>query len=165
MRVGISRWFRAHWRPLLVHSLILSGFLLLCIFVSDSLFARFETIDGESKLRNVLLPAESESILYCIDGLQGGTYITEIRGWAFIDGQNSQNGQVYIVLKSDDNSYVFDTMRQTKAYNGPVVVSYSGFVCNIPLAKISGGEYVIGIYIKGGGIEALQYTDRVLVKS
>lgn len=164
MRVTIVKWLRAHWKPLLVHSLILSGFLFFCIFLTDSLFARFDTIDGQSRLQNVLLPAETGGISLQIDGVEAGTYITEVWGWALIDGQSSENNQDCIVLKSDDKCYVFDTMKQTKAYCGPVVVSYSGFVCNLPWSKISSGQYVLGIFITNGDIQALQYTDRVLVK-
>jgi hypothetical protein len=165
MRVRIVKWLRAHWKPLLVHTFVLSGFLFFCIFLSDSLFARFETIDGESKLQDISLPAETGGISLQIDRVEAGAYITEVWGWALIDGQSSENSEVYIVLKSDDKCYVFDTMKQTKAYSGPVVVSYSGFVCNIPSTKISSGQHVIGIFITSGDIQALQYTDRVLVKS
>ena len=44
-------------------------------------------------------------------------------------------------------------------------VEYSGFTTIIPARKISNGEYAVGIYIRGGDIEALQYTDKEIVKS
>jgi hypothetical protein len=166
MSLTMGKWLKAHWKAVLVHSLILSGFLFFCIFLSDSLFGRFEPIAGESELQGVSLPAVTEGMLYHVDGLRGGAYIAEVWGWAYIDGQSSDNSQVYLVLKSGDKCYVFDTMTLLKAYNDLTIVSYrSGFVCNIPSSQISSGEYVLGIYIKKGDTQALQYTDMVLVKS
>ena len=44
-------------------------------------------------------------------------------------------------------------------------LDYSGFVALIPARKIDNGEYIVGIYITKGDIEALQYTDRAITKS
>jgi len=46
-----------------------------------------------------------------------------------------------------------------------VNVEYSGFTTIIPARKISNGEYTVGIYIRGGDIEALQYINKEIVKS
>jgi len=46
-----------------------------------------------------------------------------------------------------------------------VNVEYSGFTTIIPASKINNGEYTVGIYIRGGDIEALQYIDKEIVKS
>ena len=44
-------------------------------------------------------------------------------------------------------------------------LDYSGFVALIPARKIANGEYVIGIYIRKGDIEALIYADKAVIKS
>jgi hypothetical protein len=171
MRARMGKWLRSHWKALLVHSLVLSGFLLFRIFLSDPLFGRFEAVDGESKLQNISLPTESESMRIGIDDMKVGTYVAEVHGWAFIDGQSSENSQIYIVLKSDHKYYAFDTMTQlrpsvTSVYDSSNVnLDLSGFACYIPLREISSGEYLLGIYVKNGDIGAFQTTDRVLVKS
>jgi hypothetical protein len=153
---------RARWKPLLVHILILSGFLLFIIFLSPPLFDRFESIDGESKLQSVSLPAETECISYCILAVHGGTDVMEIQGWAFVDDQSFETGQLCVVLKSDRKCYVIDTMTLRWDNDDPWP---PGFVCNIPSGKISSGEYHLGIYIKKGDTEAFQCTDTVLVKA
>ena len=53
------------------------------------------------------------NMCFSIDSVQevikGEKGFTEIAGWAFIDGQSSENSQIHVVLESDSNTYVFDT--------------------------------------------------------
>ena len=172
MLTKVSKCLRAHRMQIMVHGLILLGFLFYCIFLSGALFDRFEAIQGESKLQHISLPVRSENMHYAIDsGLEVGTSAIEVMGWAFIDGQSSENNYKYVVLKSDEQSYVFDTKVVTrtdvtdafKSLN--LDLDLSGFVCNIPVRKISAGEYQLGIYVRKGDIEALQFSDRAIVKS
>lgn len=171
MRLTMARWLEAHWKAVLAHTLILSGFVFYCIVVSGFLFDRLEVVHGESKLQSILLPAESESVRCNIEQVEPGSSVTEVQGSAFIDGQSSDNSQTYIVLRSDERCYVFDAMTQLRADVTTACISlnlnldWSGFLCRIPMRRISSGEYVIGIYVKKGDIEAFRYTDRVLVKS
>ena len=44
-------------------------------------------------------------------------------------------------------------------------VNNSGFIAKIPVDSIEEGIYKLGIYIKKGDIEALQYTDSVLTRT
>lgn len=167
----MAEWVRARWKRLLVHSLILSGFMLFCVFVSGSLFDRFEAIEGESGVKNISVPAETGNVVCRIDVLEGGIHIIEIRGWAFIDGQSSEDGEVSVVLVSERNCYMFDTLTQRRPDVTLVYISLnlnldrSGFVCSIPSRKISDGQYVIGVQVRKGDVEAFVYTDRVMVKS
>ncbi|MFO7996277.1 MAG: hypothetical protein R6U93_03900, partial [Dehalococcoidia bacterium] len=41
-------------------------------------------------------------------------------------------------------------------------LDYAGFRALIPAWKVADGEYTIGIYIKKGDIEALQYTGKIV---
>ena len=93
-----------------------------------------------------------------------------MKGWAFIEGESSKSSSIYIVLKSNGNTYVFDT---TSVYK-PSVTAYfetlnldldwSGFIAKIPKDKIVSGGYEIGIYIEKDGVQALQYTDKFVTK-
>ena len=90
------------------------------------------------------------------------------RGWAFIEGHDSADSEIYIVLKSAGRTYVFTT--ETVIREGvtqhfkelDLNLDYSGFAALIPARRIANGAYTVGIYITKGDIEALQYTDRVV---
>ena len=90
---------------------------------------------------------------------------TEIAGWAFIEGQNSENSEIHVVLESDSNTYVFDTALDKR----PDVTTFfktlnlnlddSGFFVRIPKEAVEKATYRVGIYVKKGHIEALRYSD------
>jgi hypothetical protein len=96
----------------------------------------------------------------------------EITGWAFIEGQSAKDGRIYMMLRSDINTYVFDTIptfawgvaRQFGNYSS-WDLDYSGFVARIPRDQLEGGTYQLGIYIARGDMEMFRYTDSVLIKS
>lgn len=168
MYMTAAKWLSAHWKSVLVHSLIVSAFLGYCIFLSDPIFDRFIAIEGEAELQKISLPAEKESIRCGIDGFDVGIHTIEVRGWGFIDGHSSDNSRTYLVLKSHDKCYVFDTMVElredvTSAYGNPDLnLDRSGFVCNVPSRKIPTGEYVLGVYITDASVEAFQHTETVV---
>jgi hypothetical protein len=81
------------------------------------------------------------------------------------------NSQIFLVLKSGSDTYIFDTVlwRRPK----PVMDNYSylnldlddsGFFAILPLRSVEEGNYTLGIYIKKDNIEALQYTNRTITK-
>ena len=166
----VKSWLRTHQKRVVVHSLILGGFLLYLIFLADPLFDRFIAIPGESTPQQLSLPRKTDNIYYWIDLFSVGTRHIEVMGWAFIEGQSSENASVYLILKSQDNTYAFKVISQLKPSITEVYkelglnLDWSGFHCIIPLRKISQGEYNVGLYVTIGDIEALQYTDRVVVK-
>jgi len=143
--------------------------VLLTVFVFEPLIDELEEVPGEAKLQQIKLPAETNNIVYRIEYISTEEHTgVEIKGWAFVEGQDSKNRELYIVLKSAHQTYVFDSqvMRRTRLiqnYEGLYGnVEYSGFMTIIPARKISNGEYTVGIYIRGGDIEALQYTGKVV---
>ena len=81
--------------------------------------------------------------------------------------------KIYVVLKSETATYVFDTILQkrpdvTAAYvESGLNLDNSGFIARIPKESIQKGIYRLGIYIKKDQIETLQYimTDNVIVKA
>jgi hypothetical protein len=171
MQPKVYQWLRAHRKAVFGHGLVLSAFLIFCTFFSPPLFDRLEAIQGESQMQDIVLPAETGNITYCLADVEIGSQITEVHGWAFIEGQNTENMNTYIVLESDDVRYVFDTITQvrpdvTAAYGSlDLDLGQSGFMCNLPTRNIAVGEYVLGIYITKDGIEAFQRTDFLLTRS
>ena len=167
----IKDWLRTRWKKVLVHGLILSGFLVYAFFLADPLFDKFEVLEGESPLSQVSLPSPTDNIQYNLDRVSVGDYSIEVEGWAFIEGESAEDSKIYVVLQSDKNTYVFET----SLWQRPGVITvpdepnlnlaWSGFVSVIPLRKIDEGEYNIGLYIRKADREALQYTDSGLVKS
>jgi hypothetical protein len=172
MQSKVYQWLRAHRKAVFGHGLVLSAFLIFCTFFSPPLFDRLEAIQGESHTHDIVLPAETGNITYCLTDVEIGSQITEVHGWAFIEGQSTEDIKTCVVLESDDVCYVFDTITQvrpdvTAAYGSSLDLDLgqSGFMCNLPTRKIAVGEYILGIYIAKDGIEAFQRTDFLLTRS
>lgn len=155
----------------LVNCFILGGFLLYSIFLAGPLFDRFETLPDEAKLVQVQLPGETDNIPNSLDRFVPSESALEIHGWAFIQGQSAEGSQIYLVFKSEETTYVFDTLAR---YTPHVTAQYketnfnldwSGFVTTIPMRTIREGKYTIGVYLVKNGIEALQYTKKAVEKS
>ena len=161
-------WLKAHRKQVITHTSVVVGFVLFTIFVAEPLFDRLEQVPGESTVYQTTLPAATDNIQYWIDDFAAAAHTVEINGWAFIKGMDSDNSEIYIVLKSAHRTYVFTT--ETVIREGVTQhfkelglnLDYSGFAALIPAGKIASGEYTIGIYITRGDIEALQYTDKVV---
>lgn len=126
-----------------------------------------------SDVQKVPLPPESGEIRFGVDICEvvkeeSEKEFMEIAGWAFIEGQSAENSIIYVVLKSQRATYIFDTILQkrpdvTAAYlESSLNLDNSGFIARIPVDTVRGGTYKLGIYIKKGDIEALQYTGSVL---
>lgn len=169
----IKDWFRTRWKKVLAHSLILSGFLVYAFFLADPLSDKLEVWEGKSPPSLISLSLPTNNIQYNLErfSVNTYTYIIETRGWAFIEGESAEDSQTYIVLKSAENTYVFET----SPWQRPDVTAahevlnlnldWSGFVSVIQLSKIKEGEYNVGLYIRKADREALQYTGRGIVKS
>ncbi len=169
---SVRSWLRKHRRQVAIHSCVIVGFLVFTLFVAEPLFDRLERIPGEAQLHRLNLPSETGGMLSHVDEIKTeGHSAVELIGWAFIEGKDSENSEVYVVLKSGRRTYIFDTMMRMR----PDVTRHfaemgldldcSGFSTMIPIRRIANGEYTVGIYIRKGDIEALQYTNRSLVKS
>jgi hypothetical protein len=175
--MSIGSRLRAHRKKIVIHTAIIAGFVLFTIFVSVPVFDRLDRIPDEAQLHQLELPAEITNMRYGIDNIFTDNRTgVEIHGWAFVDGQDCQNRELYIVLKSAQRTYVFDTHVEPRPdllqiFDKAVIlnVDRSGFMTLIPARKISNGEYIVGFYDRfylGNRVrEALYYTDRVLIKS
>jgi hypothetical protein len=167
----ISKWIMTHKKPVMVHGLVLSLFLIYVFFFAGPLFDRFEAIPGEARLVQMQLPGEINNMHYSLDRIIPSSSALEIQGWAFVDGHSAGNNHAYIVLKSAKSSYMFDTSavysgQVTTMYGGPDLnLDWCGFTTTIPMRKVDRGEYAIGICITGDEIAVLRYTNQVIVKS
>lgn len=122
-----------------------------------------------SRAQETALPLKSQPMKFHIDGMEEaakeGKEYTEINGWAFIEGQNPEQSQTYVVLNSATNVYIFDTWINYTPWVPPYFgitdlgLEWAGFIARIPKEDIEDGTYEVGIYIKKGDIKALQYTD------
>ena len=168
--LAIVSWLRTHKKRMLAHGSILFAFLIYVVFLSGPLFSKFERTENESRLHGVSLPGETNTIRYGY-GLDVRMGVIEMLGWAFVEGQSFGNSQTYAVLKSSGNTYVFDTAERAELrFNEQLGIEApdvrrAGFVAFMPISNIRTGVYDVGIYISDGEREALQYTDRVLVKN
>ena len=126
-----------------------------------------------SKLQQIILPEESGNIrcvISCIreqkDG--GENEFVKIYGWAFIEGLSAKSNKTYLALKSDINTYIFDTIPNYTWWVPDQLgitnlgLDWAGFIARVPKEEIENGTYEIGIYVKNGDIEALQYKGRVV---
>ena len=170
--MSTGSWFKAHRKQVITHTSIIVGFVLFIIFVSGPLFDGLEAVQGESMLHDFPLPAETGGIRYCFDEFAtDGRTTVGVRGWAFIEGMDSENSETHIVLKSGSRTYIFDIMEQirqgvTQHFEElNLNLDQSGFRALIPARKLANGEYAVGIYIAKGDIEALIYTNKTIRKS
>jgi hypothetical protein len=164
------KWLKAHSKKVLAHGSILSAFLLYTLFLAGPLFDRFERIDGETRLHDASLPGETNNIRYGFR-LEIPMDAVEIEGWAFIESQSPENSEIHVVLASPDTNYVFDTLAAEEVDLNKQLdiesldLSCAAFSSFFLVGNIKDGEYKVGIYITKGNIEALEYTNKVIVKS
>jgi len=164
-------WLGTHKKQVITHTSIIVGFVLFTIFVVEPLFDRLEQIAGASRLYETSLPAVTDNIQYSVDHFEAAAQILELYGWAFIEGHDSVNSNVYVVLKSADRTYVFTTetvVREDVTQHfkeSGLNLDYSGFSALIPAREIASGQYSVGIYIRKDDIEALIYTNKAIIKS
>ncbi len=155
---NITAWMSTHKKKLGVHCTIVASFMLYAFIFQGLPLAKPLAIEGEARLCNIRLPEETNDIGYGFEQFAVGTYALETEGWAFVEGGSGESNAVYLVLRSDKHTYVFDTETIVRSD------LTSGFTAVIQTRKIETGEYVVGFCIKENGAEALEYTDRILVK-
>jgi len=82
-------------------------------------------------------------------------------GWAFIDGESTGDSEIFVVLKSESEVYVFDTGFQRRldlnSFFKTSQLDEAGFTFLVPKEKIAPGVYQLGFMIKKGDKSALQY--------
>ena len=117
----------------------------------------------------IALPVETSSMRLHIDLISEPEYAetryVQIDGWAFIEEHSPKDSKTYVVLRSENATYVLDTLPRYSwwipGYLGiyDLDLDWAGFKARIPKEQLQGGTYEVGIYIKKGDTEVLQYTD------
>ncbi|MEW6416601.1 MAG: hypothetical protein AB1480_00555 [Nitrospirota bacterium] len=114
-----------------------------------------------SQLQSFALPQETNDLDVAVEGVQDKGEIFEISGWAAIKSRDSIDTTKYLVLQSQNKTYVFDTFSLWKRPDVTQAFKInrddSGFNVFIPKAKIEKGEYRIGLIIKKDKLISFQY--------
>jgi len=157
-------------QQILVHGLIFLLFLAYCIFFAVPLFNMLENTGTESRLTNISLPAETDDTRLAIDRIAVIDARVEVEGWAAIAGQTGSDIQIFVVLKGNKNTFTFQPTQYSrgdaaKALGLALDDDNFGFLALIPGDEIRPGIYKLGICVKSGGAQALQYTDWIITKS
>jgi hypothetical protein len=170
-----GEWLKASRKKLLAHGLVLTAFVLYCVFLAPPLFDRLqvpEGTEGESNLYDISLPAVTDDIECGVDLINADNSEAVLSGWAFIEGQDMVGSQIFLVLSTGTDTYVFDTVPWSKPmyvmeHFGDLDLNLddSGFFAILPLREVSAGNYTLGVYIRKDNAEALQYTDEVVKKA
>lgn len=137
-------------------------------YISGSKNRKKESVSEKTfnQLVKLKLPDTSNNIKFSIANLEVEETFINIRGWAFINGQNAKNSQAFISLVSPQKTYLFDTYVQTR----PDVSTHfkvkdlddSGFISIIKKRILNKGKYQIGIYIKKDGLEAYKLLNKYI---
>jgi hypothetical protein len=128
---------------------------------------RFETNEKSKTLftpLSVAVPPATNNIRFNVDKVNSAREFVAVAGWAFPAGQNSLNADIYIVLQSKNQSYVFRTQKvkrgDVSAAAGDDRVMDSGFKATLFKHYVADGEYTIGILIKNDAGIYFQSTDQ-----
>lgn len=110
--------------------------------------------------------AEDGRINFEIENAFTGASAVFIDGWAFApDAVNHDTaaGHTYIVLRSVDREFVFDTIPRKRPDIGDYfrdrTLDWAGFISYIPLTGLPHGVYRVGLYITDGGKGSFVLTD------
>lgn len=112
------------------------------------------------------LPAPTNNIISSVDEVMEMEDSTKISGWAAINGQDSKNTKIYIVLQSANKNYVYPTIAVkrpdvTQAFKN-MDYDDSGYTTFIAKSSLAEGKYQVGIYIQKDTVEAFQYINNSL---
>jgi hypothetical protein len=134
-------------------------------FPKDREISKYFNIDklSLSKRCNVELPEENEKLVFNIDHISQDRNYLRIDGWTFIEGQSSRGQEVYVVMQSNHDQFIFDS---SVNYRSDVANHFdrtdldeSGFIATIKKSDIGKGFFRIGLYVKGNGIYGRIFLD------
>ncbi len=125
-----------------------------------------------SEQQIVNLPNESTDVISSIEmvKLEPEKKQLIISGWAFVNDQDSSDRNVFVVLKSENKTYVFDSVFAkrpdvTKHFEKlNLDLDNSGFKTLIFQNAVPDGKYNIGIYIDNAKGSFFQTTDYYVTK-
>jgi len=124
-----------------------------------------------SERREFPLPQETNNINFSFADLKENNLLVAMEdSFAYINGENSNNTEVDVVLKSDKKTYIFNTLKQrrpdvTALFKKTLNFDDSGFAALILKKGLERGVYKIGLYIRKNNIGALQYSNKMVTVS
>jgi len=145
-------------KTFIIHYIITIGLIIYIIF-ADNIFANIKQFQESNLIKNLIIEQDSnnQQLDFSISPIQATKLewkdVIMIKGWAFLKN-NTPDDRIYILLKSANNGYIFDTMQYTAAdvtayfKNIKKTTDNSSFIANIPLETITNGTYNIGIIIQ-----------------
>jgi len=148
-----------------VHTIIIAVFILYCVFIADPLF---KIIDNMVLVPEQFEITETNDINYSISGIAIHKDLLQISGWAYIENRDTNGNKIYIVLKSKEHRYIFNTTPEDrpdvtqKWANSETNLNNSGLTLTLPCNQLETGTYIVGIYISKNEIRALEYIDRAV---
>jgi hypothetical protein len=145
-------------------------FLIVYLLSADLLFVHVLHVQGESMIEPRCSLEENEVFRYHIEQVTVNRIqwkkIAKFSGWAFIETQNADNNEIFLVLRNNNSQYCFtsDPVARpdvTQFFHSTLNLSLtnSGFETNIPRELLENQEYQIGILIKSPYKSAFNMTD------
>lgn len=145
---------------------IILAILFLCLL--SLIGYEITHVYGVSNHHNISLPNSDTNISGGIDKTEVKSSkfkkLLAIEGWAYIDNIDAEQQNVFIVLLSETNRYVFDTEKvlrgdlPTALSDQNNKVENAGFNGLIDTSNIESGSYQIGYYIQNGDSKELSYS-------
>lgn len=117
----------------------------------------------KSELQPLKLPEEVNSLSFNVDKLIQRENSVEIRGWAYITNENTDNMTIFIVLRSNGNTYIYNTEKVKRhdvtAHFKTFNFDDSGFHAVVFKDGVESGDYRVGLFLKKDSIYALQFSN------
>ena len=102
-------------------------------------------------------------MVFDIDNISQDRDYLRINGWVFIEGQSSRGQEVYIVLQSNHDQFVFDSSVNCRSdivkHFSRIDLDESGFIAIIRKSDMGKGVFRIGLYVKRDGNYGLVFLD------
>lgn len=141
------------------------------LFSADYIFNIGLKVNDESPYVRLDLPDKSANAKMYIENTEerqiGWKNMILIEGWAFEKFQKSQDTDVYVVLKSGDNEYVykigkFSRQRSDVAEAFDLDDDMTGFAALIAREIISNGNYRLGLVFSDGKEKRMYLSDQYI---
>jgi hypothetical protein len=132
--------------------------------INDCIFPDFL-----SEIQEFDLTKKPRNISFRIDEIKIKSTIM-IKGWAFISDQDDSGSEKYLLLESENSSYIFDTITArrpdvTAAYkNLNRNLNESGLYGNILINSINDGRYRIGIIFRSNNETSCVRSNQFIIK-
>jgi len=133
-------------------------FVALIAIVVYYFFNDIFKVEGEARLVKMDLPAETQDLTSSLDLVKMDKLdwkdVLVIKGWVFKQGVNEIKRDVYLVLKSQNQTLIFDIEKDN--INRPDVTNYfkmdngilnHGFELNVPLYLLNEKNYQVGFVL------------------